>query len=40
MTRGDEGVAQHRAVLAEMGVPLTQETYKTTKPRRGGMRID
>jgi glutathione S-transferase len=33
-------LAQHRTVLAEMGVPLTQETYGTTAPRRGVMRID
>lgn len=33
-------VAQHRAVLAEMGVPLTQDTYGTSAPRRGVMRID
>ena len=33
-------LAQHRAVLAEMGVPMTQETYGTTEPRRGVMRID
>jgi glutathione S-transferase len=33
-------LAQHRAVLAEMGVPLTQETYGTEEPRRGVMRID
>jgi len=31
---------QHRAVLAEMGVPVTQETYGTAEPRRGVMRID
>jgi glutathione S-transferase len=33
-------LAQHRAVLTEMGVPVTQETYGTTEPRRGVMRID
>jgi glutathione S-transferase len=33
-------LAQHRTVLAEMGVPLTQETYGTKEPRRGVMRID
>jgi len=33
-------LAQQRAVLAEMGVPLTQETYGTSAPRRGVMRID
>ncbi len=32
-------VPQHRAVLAEMGAPLTAETYGTTTPRRGVMRI-
>ncbi len=31
---------QHRAMLAEIGVPLTVETYGTEKPRRGLMRID
>lgn len=30
---------QHRAVLAEMGAPLTRESYGTTQPRRGVMRI-
>ena len=33
-------LAQHRAVLTEMGVPVTQETYGTAEPRRGVMRID
>lgn len=33
-------LAQHRAVLAEMGVLLTQDTYGTSAPRRGVMRID
>ena len=28
-------IAQHRAVLAEMGAPLTRESYGTTSPRRG-----
>jgi glutathione S-transferase len=32
-------IAQHRAVLAEMGAPLMRETYGTTEPRRGVMRI-
>ena len=32
-------IAQHRAVLAEMGAPLSSETYGTTVPRRGVMRI-
>ncbi|MGO9607987.1 MAG: glutathione S-transferase family protein [Candidatus Binataceae bacterium] len=31
---------QHRAVLTEMGVPVTQETFGTAEPRRGIMRID
>jgi glutathione S-transferase len=30
---------QQRAVLAEMGAPLTSETYGTTAPRRGLMQI-
>jgi len=33
-------LAQHRSVLAEMGVPLTPDTYGTMVPRRGVMRID
>ncbi len=33
-------LAQQRAVLVEMGVAVTQETYGTTEPRRGVMRID
>lgn len=33
-------IAQQRAVLAEMGVSLTQDTYGTEVPRRGVMRID
>ena len=33
-------IAQQRTVLAEMGVPLTSETYGTDVPRRGVMRID
>jgi glutathione S-transferase len=33
-------VAKQRAILAEMGVALTQETYGTNVPRRGVMRID
>jgi glutathione S-transferase len=32
-------IPQHRAVLAEMGAPLTRETYRTTRPRRGMMRL-
>jgi glutathione S-transferase len=32
-------LAQHRAVLAEMGAPLTADTYGTAVPRRGVMRI-
>ena len=33
-------LAQHRTVLTEMGVPVTQETYGTAAPRRGVLRID
>jgi glutathione S-transferase len=32
-------IAEHRTVLAEMGAPLTAETYGTAVPRRGVMRI-
>ena len=32
-------IPQHRTVLAEMGAPLTQESYGTALPRRGMMRI-
>jgi glutathione S-transferase len=32
-------IAKHRAVLAEMGAPLTAETYGTEAPRPGVMRI-
>ncbi len=32
-------IAQHRAVLAGMGAPLTTETYGTISPRRGVMQI-
>jgi glutathione S-transferase len=32
-------IARHRAVLAEMGAPLTAETCGTDAPRRGMMRI-
>jgi glutathione S-transferase len=32
-------IAEHRAALAEMGAPLTRETYGTTTPRRGLMQI-
>jgi glutathione S-transferase len=32
-------IGQHRTVLAEMGAPLTTETYGTTTPRRGVMQI-
>jgi glutathione S-transferase len=31
-------IARHRAVLGEMGAPLTAETYGTAVPRRGVMR--
>ena len=30
-------IAEHRAVLAEIGAPLTAETYGTSSPRRGVM---
>ena len=30
---------EHRAALAELGVPLTRETYGTTTPQRGVMQI-
>jgi glutathione S-transferase len=33
-------LGQHRAVLAEMGVPLTRDSFATATPRRGVMRID
>jgi glutathione S-transferase len=33
-------LAQQRAVLTEMGVSVTRETYGTVEPRRGLMRID
>jgi glutathione S-transferase len=32
-------IARHRAVLAEMGAPLTKETCGTATPRRGIMQI-
>jgi glutathione S-transferase len=32
-------IAQHRAVLTELGAPLSTETYGTPVPRRGIMRI-
>ena len=32
-------IARHRAVLAELGAPLTAETYATAAPRPGVMRI-
>jgi glutathione S-transferase len=32
-------IAQHRAVLAEMGAPLTAESFGTDEPRRGVMQI-
>ena len=31
--------AEHRAVLAEMGAPLTSETVGTTTPRPGPMSV-
>jgi glutathione S-transferase len=33
-------LGQHRTVLAEMGVPLTPDSFATATPRRGVMRID
>lgn len=32
-------IPEHRTALAEMGAPLTQESFGTTTPRRGLMRI-
>jgi len=32
-------IAQHRSVLAEMGAPILAETYGTSAPRRGVMRL-
>jgi glutathione S-transferase len=32
-------IPKHRSVLAEMGAPLSEETFGTTTPRRGVMRI-
>lgn len=32
-------IEQHRGVLTEMGAPLTTESYATTAPRRGIMKI-
>jgi glutathione S-transferase len=32
-------IERHRAVLAELGAPLTDDTYGTPVPRRGVMRI-
>ncbi len=32
-------IAQHRAALAQLGAPLTAETYATAAPRPGVMRI-
>ena len=32
-------IAEHRAVLTDMGAPLTETTYGTNAPRRGVMRI-
>jgi glutathione S-transferase len=33
-------LAEQRAALAEMGAPLTRDTYGASTPRRGVMRID
>jgi glutathione S-transferase len=32
-------IAQHRSVLAEMGAPISAETYGTNAPKRGVMRL-
>jgi glutathione S-transferase len=32
-------IAEHRSVLAEMGAPLTRDTWGTNVPRRGVMRL-
>ena len=32
-------IAQHRSVLAEMGAPISAETWGTSTPRRGMMRL-
>jgi len=32
-------IAQHRSVLAEMGAPILAESYGTSAPRRGVMRL-
>jgi glutathione S-transferase len=32
-------LARHRAVLADLGAPLTSDTYGTTSPRRGVMQL-
>jgi glutathione S-transferase len=32
-------IAEHRRVLAEMGAPISAETYGTNAPRRGVMRL-
>jgi len=33
-------IARHRSVLAEMGAPILAETYGTSAPRRGVMRLE
>ena len=32
-------IAEHRSVVAEMGAPILAETYGTSAPRRGVMRL-
>jgi glutathione S-transferase len=32
-------IAEHRAALAELGVPLTAETFGSAAPRRGIMPV-
>jgi hypothetical protein len=32
-------IGEHRRVLAEMGAPISAETYGTNAPRRGVMRL-
>jgi len=33
-------LAHHRTALTQLGIPVTRETYGTSEPRRGLMRID
>ena len=32
-------IAEHRSIVAEMGAPILAETYRTSAPRRGLMRL-